>query len=657
MFMGINLTFGMSVALAVLLLARGWWGVVVSIPVAIATNVQWGDPYLGYLYILEATFLTILINKRDGASFLKKGTVLIWDFIFWLLIGSPLYFAAEYFFNNTSVKESFLVAQKSIANGVFDILVAYIIYATITIYHNKRSSISPNISIQGLVLIIIYSVIVFSTIFTISVLYRGLIDIKSNSIINKIEDSSQIIFDGLGDSKVPKKEAVQALTNYRTEWTFFWTKDGASSNLFAAGPLATSDGILPNHYKDTGKAIRLGKRLKALAKDGDTIEIYFPKNSHERIFSKRVEKSLVRAILHDGDETVIIIHPAEKSFMQIGEFYNFSLLTTNLSFLIGIILSTIIAWFIGKEFRFVLYGPKVKHEGIKLSNEEKRLQLSPISELKDLADEINERTEVIYKDKLKIEELNIISQQQLSTAGEIQECFLGNRSPSKRPDLSLYMRPAYNAGGDWYDAFDLDNKTFIVVADVCDKGVGAALFMSVFRSLIRYSAENFCASPSESEPLDEVISSVNNYMSEEHSDMHMFATVFIACICTKSKRIDYVLAGHEQPIFLDSQGNQHALEMTGPAIGLFPGAAYTIGSLPYTDGCILVGYSDGVIDARNSSGESYGYQRLVDLIKKTTSTHHQMKAVVIRDEIVKEVDSHMNGEEQFDDITIAAAVL
>ena len=217
------------------------------------------------------------------------------------------------------------------------------------------------------------------------------------------------------------------------------------------------------------------------------------------------------------------------------------------------------------------------------------------------------------------------------------------------------MRPALNAGGDWYDAFDLDNKTFIIVADVCDKGVGAALFMSVFRSLIRYSAENWCAEPSETEPLDQVISSVNDYMSTEHEDMTMFATVFIGCISHPAKRLDYVLAGHEEPVLLSSTGEQQSLEVTGPAIGLFTGAEYNMKSLFFDEGSILVGYSDGVVDARDPKGESFGHQRLVELVRRMKEQNASAQA--LKEEIVSELDKHMKDAEQFDDITIATVIM
>ena len=661
MFMGVNITFGMSVALAVLFLARGWWGVVISIPTAISTYILWGHPNSGYIFILEAIVLSLIINSKNGDTFLKKGTVLIWDFAFWLLLGSPLYYLAHKYLLGLDANEAFLIAQKSLVSGTLNILVAYAIYATVTLFRNKRLPISTTISIPALIIVIIYSIIVLSSLFTIRGLYVGLINQKADAINNTFEYRSGVLFEGFVDAKGPVGNIAQSMLDYQREYTFFWTKIGPNQELFASGPLAYNQGNLPENYVDVTERNLFGRIINDLYSDSaNKVQLYFPDNTAETfsVWVRRTKDSYLKATLFKDDEKIIIIRPAGKYFQQIGNFYNLSLLTLNISFLIGIVLSTIIAWLLGKEFRFVLHGlPSTKSKGEQLPEEQKRLQLSPISEIKELAGEVNERTEVICKDKLKIEELNIIAQKQLNTAGNIQKCFLGDRSPSKRPDISLFMRPAYNAGGDWYDAFDLDNKTFIVVADVCDKGVGSALFMSVFRSLIRYSAENFCADPSDSEPLDEVISSVNKYMSTEHADMLMFATVFIACICNKSKRLDYVLAGHEEPIFLDAQGNQHSLEVSGPAIGLFPEATYKVSSLPFTDGSVLVGYSDGVIDSRNLISESYGHQRLVDLIKEIKSKSPQVTAVTLRDAIVKEVDLHMNGAEQFDDITIAAAIL
>ena len=144
-------------------------------------------------------------------------------------------------------------------------------------------------------------------------------------------------------------------------------------------------------------------------------------------------------------------------------------------------------------------------------------------------------------------------------------------------------------------------------------------------------------------------------MSTEHEDMTMFATVFIGCISHPAQRLDYVLAGHEEPVFLNSKGERQPLEVTGPAVGLFPQAEYKINSLYFDKGSVLVAYSDGVVDARCPDGTSYGHPRLLDLTKKMQK--QGVSAVDLRDEIVRELDVHMNDAEQFDDITIATVIL
>ena len=119
--------------------------------------------------------------------------------------------------------------------------------------------------------------------------------------------------------------------------------------------------------------------------------------------------------------------------------------------------------------------------------------------------------------------------------------------------------------------------------------------------------------------------------------------------------MDYVLAGHEEPVFINPDGTQQPLEVSGPAIGLFPQAEYNMKSLYFTEGSILVGYSDGVVDARDPEGKSYGHQRLLDLVRKLQK--QQISSEDLRDKIVLDLDTHMENAEQFDDITIATVIL
>ena len=660
LYLGVSLTFGMSVALAVLFLARGWWGVLISIPVCMATYSMWGHAYSGSIFVLEGLLLALLRNSRWGDQILKKGSIIVVDFVFWLVLGAPLYYFSHFYFVGLNHQDSFLIAQKSIVNGVINILIAYIVYMVVTIWRNKRLPVRQNISIQALAIVIVYTVIVLTTLFSVGNLSNKLSFITSNAIYNKFRESASLAVSasGLGDGP---DQPVAGLAGQGVDEkirVFF----GKSANSQSASLSAEGDSYLKRLESTSIDAVsrtRISRQVLKLAReDGTSIKLWMPKQSTEKTLLKRYAQSYWEATFDQGGEKVIIVQSAKQNFDNLADFYGGALSTFNYNFAAGILISFLVAFSLQKEFLVVLGIRSLKSNPSTMSDEDRRLLLSPISEVGRLAKEVNERTDVIQRSKAKIEELNRIAQQQLSTAGEIQQCFLGSlRASSQYPDVCLYMRPAYNAGGDWYDAFNLDGKTFIVVADVCDKGVGAALFMSVFRSLIRYSAETLCSARSESEPLDEVIASVNNYMATEHEDATMFATVFFACISAERGRLEYVLAGHEEPVLLDPRGNKESFQVSGPAIGLFPFATYEMGAVPFESGSMLVGYTDGVIDARNVNGESYGYDRLLAFLRSLQADNKVTDAKSLLSDIMGEIDVHMSGADQFDDITIATTTL
>ena len=657
LFWGVQFIFGMSVALATLFLKRGPWGAIIAIPVVISTFVLWGEPYVGITYILEILLMTFIRNSPGGDKSLRRGTILIYDFIYWTLLGGPVYYLAAGYIAQLNLEAAFVLAQKSIINGVMNSLIAYVIYAAVTIIANKRSEIKQSISIQALALATIYSVIVFLSLFMADKLYGTATNLKAKSVYKELAVFASFIFDDM-DEKVPSEIAFtleHALERKNADAFYYSKSDNRNETiLYNKGQLRHK--TFPEDFELGTSKSRLSRDLHNLAEnDGGSINLYLNNENQKRTLTRFLNSFWEFKFRKDGN-TIRIVQPARTDFAESGEFWVSAFPIINSTIMGGIMLSIIIGYGVKREFLTVL-GKSTKNK-VNTPTEEayRSLEQSPITEIGSFAKEINRRTDDIKRAKEKIEELNNIAQQQLSTAGKIQQAFLGDSSDvGKQPDVSLFMRPALNAGGDWYDAFDLDNKTFIIVADVCDKGVGAALFMSVFRSLIRYAAENWCAEESEHEPLDEVISSVNNYMSTEHEVDTMFATVFIGCISHPAKRLDYVLAGHEEPIFINSKGVQQNLEVTGPAIGLFPEAEYTMKSLFFDEDSILVGYSDGVVDARCPEGTSYGYQRLLDLVQDMQK--RKISAKNLKNEIVRDLDAHMKNAEQFDDITIATVIL
>ena len=655
LFWGIQFTFGMSVALATLFLKRGWWGLIVAIPVAITTYFMWGAQYPGISFTAEIIILTLIRNSRGGEKMLRNGSILIYDFIYNALIGAPFYYISYTYIVKATQETTLLLAQKSIINGVINSLIAYVVYAAITLYLNRRNENRQSVSLQALALTTVYSVIVFISLFMSDKLYGSVMILKANSIFEEMDTTAALVSEIITSQDKKQDYAVNMEIESKDAEVYYKKPTDKKYILYKDG-LVKYENIEKNYFQSNSSS-RISKILtKVASKENSTMKLLLPKPEIEPARVKRYLGAMWEAKFYKDGTSIKIIQPARKDFVASGRFFEQAFPIINLTIVGGILLSIAIAYSLEKEFLTVLGKSKRRKTHIQESEYYQSLELSPITEIKNFAKEINRRTNEINEAKARIEELNNIAQKQLNTAGEIQQAFLGDSSDvGQKPDVSLFMRPALNAGGDWYDAFDLDNKTFIVVADVCDKGVGAALFMSVFRSLIRYAAENWCAEPSETEPLDQVISSVNDYMSTEHEDMTMFATVFLGCISHPAKRLDYVLAGHEEPILLNSKGEQLALEVTGPAIGLFAGAEYNMNSLFFDEGSVLVGYSDGVVDARNPNGESFGHQRLIELVRRMQQKN--ISAQALKEEIVGDLENHMKDAEQFDDITIATAIM
>jgi sigma-B regulation protein RsbU (phosphoserine phosphatase) len=204
---------------------------------------------------------------------------------------------------------------------------------------------------------------------------------------------------------------------------------------------------------------------------------------------------------------------------------------------------------------------------------------------------LNDSLQSLGKANKKIEAYSQALDRELEKCRQIQKDFL----PQKLPQLdNWYMEefffPASRVSGDFYDAFVLPGGYMgLVIGDVCDKGVGSALFMALFRSLIRIFAGQAQLSRSLIDTkaqtvggtLDaasvrkynqvEAIRAValtNDYIAQEHNEMCMFATLFFGVLDPKNGRLIYVSGGHETVFVIDQNGIRKELLSTGPAVGL-----------------------------------------------------------------------------------------
>lgn len=256
---------------------------------------------------------------------------------------------------------------------------------------------------------------------------------------------------------------------------------------------------------------------------------------------------------------------------------------------------------------------------------------------------------------------NAINNAQITEAKRLQADFLIEHLPETDDlEIAALCEPAYDIGADWYDAIELGNARVVVVADVCDKGIPSALYMSVFRSLLRLSLiKEWAASGDCAASVGAAVSAVNQYMAETHGRTGMFATAFVGAYDPGREQLSYVLAGHEPPLLRHKHQEQtpaavrvSALNLSGPALGLFPQAHFEIHSCPLHAGDLLLAYSDGLPDSRSPAGESFGKQRIEALLAGAGPA--QCTARGLLECVRTAVEEHCNGAEQFDDLTLLA---
>ena len=265
----------------------------------------------------------------------------------------------------------------------------------------------------------------------------------------------------------------------------------------------------------------------------------------------------------------------------------------------------------------------------------------------------------------------------VENARDIQLTFLPSELP--KPDgweVAASFAPAREVAGDFYDAFSMaqGRRVGFVIADVCDKGVSAALFMALIRSLTRaFAQQNYnlnlmdgLGALGESQPFEgrrrklpsmgsmamqNAVVLTNAYLTTNHLESNYFATLFFGMIDPATGALTYINGGHCPPIIMGSNGQvKTTLKATGTPVGMMPDAQYTMGEAHLEPGDILFGYSDGVTDARNPQGKMFGEKNMLALL--------QQKTVESAEELLSRVKStlteHISTADQYDDITMIA---
>lgn len=236
--------------------------------------------------------------------------------------------------------------------------------------------------------------------------------------------------------------------------------------------------------------------------------------------------------------------------------------------------------------------------------------------------------------------------QELDLAASVQHSILPRTWPQQK-DFGLWgsMRSAKEIGGDFYDHFPLaGGRIGIVVADVSGKGVPAALFGMVSKTLIRATASRGGGEPSET------IEAANHILCEDN-DACFFVTTFYAVFDPGDGTFSYVNAGHPPPLLIHCDGTCEFIPPTGGlALGMAEDIPFSHASIILRpDDCVVI-YTDGVTEAFNEKGEEFTPERLPPVFANSCPKNAN-EAV---ERIVKAVDAHADGTPQSDDITCVA---
>ena len=249
-------------------------------------------------------------------------------------------------------------------------------------------------------------------------------------------------------------------------------------------------------------------------------------------------------------------------------------------------------------------------------------------------------------------------ERELDIGREIQRGFLPSSLPVLRGwEIAAHFKAAREVAGDFYDAFLLpDGNLVCVVGDVCGKGVGAALFMTLFRSLIRATLTTGALggpgdgrSPAPADRLTQVVTFTNNYVSETHSDAGMFSSVFAALVDLNDGKLTYINGGNEPPLVLRQDGSVSTLPPTGPVVGTLADAPFAVEEATLGVNDVLLAFTDGIPDALDPEGQPFGRWRLDQLVQGTDTAP---RALLGR--IERELRQFIGSAEQFDDITLLA---
>jgi sigma-B regulation protein RsbU (phosphoserine phosphatase) len=339
----------------------------------------------------------------------------------------------------------------------------------------------------------------------------------------------------------------------------------------------------------------------------------------------------------------VVVQQQEKEVLQ--EAIVFGQLVTTIGAIAVVVVGTF-TWLLTSRLTRPLAELTAASYAMSSGNLNCKVRIERQDELGTLAQSFNSMAEQL-QELIDIRIKSAMAHSELEKGRQIQKDFLPERLPQPKGwELAVLFEPAGEVAGDFYDAFPLGKgKVGVVIADVCDKGVGSALFMALFRSLLRAVAQQKYAS--EATALKNAIEFTSNYIATNHWRTNMFATIFFGVLDPATGVLNYINGGHEPPVIISPTGVKTRLKPTGPAVGILTGIRFKVEQAQLMPGDTLVAYTDGVTEARSPKDQFFTEKQLLSLLSPPTISATTLLAM-----LQASLKRHISTAAQFDDITM-----
>jgi serine phosphatase RsbU (regulator of sigma subunit) len=395
----------------------------------------------------------------------------------------------------------------------------------------------------------------------------------------------------------------------------------------------------------------------------------------ERWANRRFQRNMAKIFSSDGSHAIFANitadHDKNSYFLKIGVesegmtgFIHHQLIHFVLFFLVALFLLRLLGYYFARKIAGPIENLSELSAEVAKGDLSKVAPVTTPDEIGELSKNFNQMIEGLREhERIKMLEF------ELDKGRRIQKEFLPSSIPHvPNYEIATCFYPAGKVAGDFYDVFTLpDGRIGLVLGDVCDKGVGSALYMALFRSLIRVFAtqltsETAIATADPGVKAD-VISShdlaqfrglnavafTNNYIALNHGAESMFATVFFGILDPLTSWLFYINGGHEPLFVISSNMIRAKLMPTGPAVGMMPDTPFRIEKIQLEPGDILMGYTDGVTEARSPKDESFTRKRLQVLVEQPFAS-----ASELLERIKSSLFSFIDIAPRGDDVTMLA---